>query len=229
MGNHAPSQQQFWPQQSPIRIFKRDTFFAKLPGSYFKWKYKDAPYRGRFDGAGGHANFVLSELSQGQKPPMIWLGHEAARLVKIHLHTPSEHDLEGKDQPGEMHLIHEIESPQSGSTLIVLGIFFEEDKDKPDVDAFKLMSEGCTPADSQDAHGPELEIDPRELMPDTEKWYRYEGSLTSDPYTEIVSWLVFAEPLKVSSADLNLIKEFADQPERKTLPINRRFVLRNFR
>lgn len=65
-------------------------------------------------------------------------------------------------------------------------------------------------------------------MPKTDKWYRYEGSLTSEPYSEIVSWLVFVDPLGIDSADFRKLKKNAHQPERPVQPINRRFVIRNF-
>ncbi len=56
----------------------------------------------------------------------------------------------------------------------------------------------------------------------------YEGSLTSEPYSEIVSWLVFVDPLGVDLADFRKLKKNAHQPERPVQPINRRFVIRSF-
>lgn len=226
-----PTQANYWPQQSPIDLYKRESFFVKVPQSYFKWKYRDAPYPGTFEGEPGHRNFVL-KLPKSSRPPMIRLGHARAELKKIHLHMPSEHDLNGKDHQGEIHLIHEVQAPTNGSDLIVLGVFFELHDAAKDHTIISLDAHGA------DIHGTSDEnpchdtlvfaIDPGKLMPNTNRWFRYEGSLTSKPYSEIVSWLVFVEPLAVSAQNLALLKKYADQPERETQPINRRFILRNF-
>ena len=222
MSSLQPTQAQYWPQQSPIELHKCDSFYVKVQSNYFRWKYNGAPYKGAFKGHKGHENFVLDDIHGCQKPPVIKLGKQKAQLVKIHLHNPSEHDLDGKNKTGEIHLIHEIEAPKSGSQLIVLGVFFEEDTTAPDKNAF-------APSSSDGGDGVEFSIDPRKLMPDTDQWYRYEGSLTSEPFTEFVSWLVFVQPLRMSSNDLAMLTQHANQPERGVQPINRRMILRNFR
>lgn len=73
-----------------------------------------------------------------------------------------------------------------------------------------------------------VRIDARKLLPSQRKWYRYEGSLTSEPYSEIVTWIVFPALLSISSDDLTQLKKEAHQPEREIQDINRRVLLRNF-
>lgn len=230
----------FWPQQSPIALFHDDAVYAPFPPGYLTLDYSGAPYPGQFRDAGGHWNFVLDPLKKGTKPPRLTLGDATAELKKVHLHTPSEHDLEGKDQAGEIHLIHEILSPTAGSTLVVLGVFFATGGTKrtpPLGDAIKQIAffqqwEAEGRRRKQPGNGgtplPPFALDPRVLLPETDRWFRYEGSLTTEPYTEVVSWVVFQAPLTVSSDTLKRLKVGAHQPERDTQPVNRRFVLRNF-
>jgi len=218
-----------WPQQSPIKIFKKDSLYVKFPKSYLSIDYKDAPFAGCFVGERGHINFELTKPHPGPKPPMIVLGGVKAELVKIHLHTPSEHDIEGKNHDGEIHLIHKIVDPIQGSELIVLGIFFSKDTKAKQTEFFSTWTtelKASKKGGSKDSHS--IMIDPNKLLPLVDKWYRYEGSLTSEPYGEVVSWIVFDGLLGISSSDLTQLKKEAHQPERPTQDINRRFVIRNF-
>lgn len=212
-----------WPQQSPIELLAERSYHVRTTDR-FESDYREAPYAGLFRGEPGHRNFELTDPYPGEHPPMARLGNIDARLIKIHLHTPPEHDLERDDTGGEIHLIHRIVAPTSGSTLLVVGVFFREHADAPPMGAFvDSWKRGC--ASEVEA----ASIDPRTLLPrDTTKWYRYEGSLTSKPYDEIVSWLIFTEPLRITSEDLRALEREAAQPERAVQPLDRRFVLRNF-
>lgn len=217
-----------WPQQSPINLVKSDSLYVKFPKTFLKFDYRDAPFTGRFKGEEGHKNFVLNKPHPGKNPPTLKIGDVKAELVKIHLHTPSEHDVEGSDLGGEIHLIHEIANPTSGSELVVVGVFFNESKSPIETDFFGMWAALVGKGRSAKARE-EVQIDPRKLLPKTDKWYRYEGSLTSEPYSEIVSWLVLVDPVGVGSADFRKLKKNAHQPERPVQPINRRMVIRSFR
>ena len=79
----------------------------------------------------------------------------------------------------------------------------------------------------------ELERDastnPRDFLPKTwEQHYRYQGSLTTDPYTESVSWVVVKDPLQMPKAKLNELLKLFKSEARFPQPLNRRFVLKTF-
>jgi len=224
--NHVPTH--FWKQQSPINLAKCDSVHVKFPKSFLKFDYQDAPFTGRFDGKHGHENFVLDKPHSGKNPPLLKLGDVQAKLVKIHLHTKSEHNLEGKDLDGEIHLIHEIVNPTAGSDFLVVGVFFNESKSPVKTDFFSMWATQTSKSRSAKVREEVVQIDPRKLLPKLEEWYRYEGSLTSEPYSEIVSWLVFVDPIGVGTEDFTKLEKNAHQPERPVQPINRRFVIRNF-
>lgn len=219
-----------WAQQSPIKLFKAESTYVEFPQSFLSIDYSGAPFDGEFCGEPGHRNFVLSKLRPGQRPPLVTLGSVQAELVKIHVHTPSEHELEGDPSDGEIHLIHEIKNPTAGSELVVFGVLFDEKKVGVKSDFFKMWATQLKAAKrTARSDAATVSIDPRQLLPTTTKWYHYEGSLTSEPYNEFVSWLVFPDTLGITSDDLKKLKREAHQPERETQGVNRRFVLRNFR
>lgn len=50
-----------------------------------------------------------------------------------------------------------------------------------------------------------LNFDPKNLLPSTLRYWTYEGSLTTPPLCESVSWIVLRDPIAVSPAQvLNL-------------------------
>src|SRR5262249_39737823 len=105
-----------------------------------------------------------------------------------------------------------------GSQLIVLGIVF--DNVNP--------SGRCLHAPENEPISLELAL----LMPRERHWYRYEGSLTtpdaSGTYPEVVSWLGFNHPIQIPADVLGKLAP-SQQPDRAPMPLDRRFVLRNFR
>lgn len=60
-------------------------------------------------------------------------------------------------------------------------------------------------------------------------FYRYEGSLTTPPHSENVSWIVLKEHNKLDSADEIAVEKDATESARDLQPVNRRFILRNFK
>lgn len=218
-----PTPADCWSQQSPIDLSRRHSFAFVPPEGYVSLDYEGGPYHGEFVEKNGHWNLEL-RVRPDQRPPTLRLNGQEATLAKIHLHTRSEHHLDGREMAGEIHLIHVIAQPSEGSTLVVLGVFFEADEAAADTHQAASFVRAWAD-EGVDA----TDVDPKLLLPDLAQWYRYEGSLTSEPYDEVVSWLVFTAPLKIHSSSFDAIATSAHQPERKELQLrNRRFVLRNF-
>jgi carbonic anhydrase len=223
------------PQQSPVNLVKSESYHVKTPRGFFKLDYKDSPYSGTFEGENNYSNFQLYSVI-GKRPPILQIGSVFAELKKIHLHTPSEHDFEGNNRAGEVHLIHEVKGANfsngaSKSSLVVVGVSFTANKHAAENSFIKTWASCMRSSITKSTDSEKFLIDPRRLLPKTKKWYRYEGSLTTgtgDLYPEIVSWIVMADPIDVCNADLKLLQKYAHQHERCVQDINRRFILRNF-
>jgi carbonic anhydrase len=181
-----------------------------------------------------HKNFEINDCTPIKKPPILTFGDIKARLYRIHVHPHSEHKIEGYQFDGEVHLIHKIIDPQSGSDLLVVGIFIDK-KIKPRVGEkehfFAAWNEHSTNAGLSKSAGGTISLDPEQLekeLEGTKNWFRYEGSLTSPPYSENVSWIVLNQPIGIHSKAYEQLKDGAMQHTREVQCLNRRFVLRNF-
>jgi carbonic anhydrase len=132
------------------------------------------------------------------------LGDREFRLDNIHFHRPSEHWVDGRARGAEMHAVHL--RAESALQACVVAVFV--DLGEPGA------SEGKPPSG----------IDLPALFPEG-GFHRYEGSLTTGGFDEVVSWVVMKEPVGVEDPALRaFVRAHADHP-RPVQPLNRRFVL----
>lgn len=143
----------------------------------------------------------------------LMLGPDAYDLVQIHAHAPSEHTIEGRRFPAELHLVHRHASGQ----IAVVGVLLEEGSQSPDL--WPLMPPWPAPGEVQT---PEEKLAPVGLLPASLKSYQYEGSLTTPPCTEGVRWVVLATPVEASAAQLAVLADALGGNSRPLQPRNDR-------
>jgi carbonic anhydrase len=145
------------------------------------------------------------------------LDGERFRLVQYHFHAPSEHTLDGRRFPMELHAVHQSESGE----LAVVGIFIQSGASHPTIArlwAHIPESEGLVD------HHEDVEISPGALLPDTVHVYRYSGSLTTPPCSERVRWVVIAEPIEFSQEQIETFEKFYSGNNRPLQPLNGRKI-----
>lgn len=223
----------YWPQQSPIDIRPALTLKAALTGCL------DIQYPQKFDGSFSECDPETHECqfkpADGTVANIKFHG-QTCPLVKLHFHSPSEHRIDGKPFPLEVHFVHKIPNPERGSELVVIGVFLAKGtvtSDRKGVGAFGQYLSRFNAKGKKDMPAESVEFHPYHFLPAKQKsgeyaFFRYEGSLTTQPFGESVSWIVMRDVVSVSSSDLNKIVKKADHPARETQQISRRFILRNF-
>jgi carbonic anhydrase len=150
------------------------------------------------------------------------LSHDgrAFELKQFHFHSPSEHTLNGKSFPMEMHLVH---ADKDGNLAVVSVLMSEAPTDNPVI--AKLWAQ--MPATAGDKSKLEAKINAADLLPKSAGYYRYNGSLTTPPCSEGVRWYVMKQPMTVSKAQVAAFRKavgFANN--RPPQPINARAVLK---
>jgi carbonic anhydrase len=140
-------------------------------------------------------------------------------LVQFHFHHPSEHSLDGQRLAMEAHFVHRAGT----GGLAVLGVFLVPGAEH----AILAKVWEKMPAEEGEA---ELEepVDLLSLLPKSRAYYRYAGSLTTPPCSEVVLWTVFAEPVEVSQAQIDAFAALYPMNARPVQEINRRFLLGSF-
>lgn len=137
----------------------------------------------------------------------IMIGSRIYRLADIHFHHPSEHTFNKEAFALEAHLVH---TSDDGATAVVAILI------KPGDPSLAL------PSLADDGHP---WVDPALLLPLDHSYYRYNGSLTTPPCTEGVTWFVMKSPIEMSMAQLSVLSEDVENTSRPTQPTNGRFIV----
>ena len=142
------------------------------------------------------------------------LGHSYF-LKEFHFHEPSEHQLNGRTYPMEVHLVHRDETGH----LVVLAVLMDVGVETASLAAVwdRISS------DKQDG-GRGLLVNPQELLPNDMHHYAYDGSLTTPPCTEDVHWIVLKEPIAVTASHLERFIVLVGHNARPVQPLNEREI-----
>jgi len=137
------------------------------------------------------------------------------KLLQFHYHAKSEHTIDGKYYPIEVHFVHQ----HSSSDFAVLGMMFEEGKEN------KLFSKYLDKfPTSKGAFKSEDMMDVLSLLPSNKSYYNYKGSLTTPPCSEVVNWYVLKTPLTASKAQIEQFSKILQNNYRPIMPLNSRVV-----
>eukprot|EP00158_Paraphelidium_tribonemae_P005859 Partr_v1_DN27562_c0_g1_i3_m30668 putative Carbonic AnHydrase len=116
-------------------------------------------------------------------------------LKGIHVHTVSEHRVNGTFYPIEAHFVHKTADAKN---IMVVGVFFDVAMEKETESSFEF-EEIAAFFDGQNKEGKvDVNLKPIAQLIASSEVYSYDGSLTTPPCTEGVKWNVVKKPLKIS-------------------------------
>lgn len=146
----------------------------------------------------------------------ITLDGRVYEMLQFHFHHPSEHLLDGRAEEMEAHFVHR----SAEGDLAVVGVFIREGREnvalKP---VWDVMPQ------SEEAASGVAPISPAALLPIERTMFRYAGSLTTPPCTEIVSWIAYRTPIEASATQIAAFTKLFPVSSRPIQPLNRRFLL----
>ncbi|ABB73769.1 carbonic anhydrase family protein [Nitrosospira multiformis] len=201
--------------QSPIDIRSNSTYYGNLPKLNFNLN-SDTALTVINNGSPDHESTIRANVSPGGGTLML-SGHQW-NLAQFHFHTPSEHLINGRASPMEMHLVFS----DAANNLLVVGRDIEQG-------LFKNQALAPIFSDLPKTTEETLNIEHfnlNNLLPDYLGSFRYSGSLTTPPFTEGVSWVELASPLYLSGSQINAFKSlFPEGNSREIQDLNGRIVL----
>lgn len=138
------------------------------------------------------------------------------RLKQFHFHwgasdeRGSEHTVNGIRFPCELHLVHwNTKYPSFKDAagepdgLAVVGVFLKIGPANPRIqkvlDALSSIKTKGMQANFSNFH-------PKTLLPNSLNYWTYDGSLTTPPLLESVTWIVLKEPISVSPAQMAMFR-----------------------
>ena len=193
-------------RQSPIDI--RDTQKADLPEIVFE--YKPSPLR-IIDN--GHT--VMINYQSGS---YVMVGDQRYQLKQFHFHRPSEEKIHGKSADMSVHLVHD----NGSGKLIVVAILLQAGEDNPLIhELWKNLPKEQEKEEVLDS----IQIDISQLLPQDRSYYTFEGSLTTPPCSENVTWIVLTHATSVSAAEIDQFSQLYRNDARPTQPLYGRTIL----
>jgi carbonic anhydrase len=195
--------------QSPVNLVA--DYHVGLPELVFE--YKGTPLH---ETNNGHTIMVSAEPGRNfiAVPEKEW----RYELKQGHFHSPSEHTIDGEHFAMEIHLVHTNEEGK----LLVVGVMVREGEENPMLNRiWSFMPEQV--GDSTDSP---LTVFEAGLLPPTRNYFSYDGSLTTPPCSEGVSWVVLRDPLTASAEQVARFQErVGPATNRPVQPQNARVIL----
>lgn len=144
------------------------------------------------------------------------------RLVQFHFHHPSEHTVEGRAFPLEIHFVHKDEQGDLGHAVV--GVFVRSGLFNPVLQTiFAAM-----PREPGLRIGLDTLVTPQLLLPEERETWRYHGSLTTPPCSESVRWVVYTQPIEAAADQIQAFAGLFPMNARPVQPLGRRYLLLDF-
>ncbi len=138
-------------------------------------------------------------------------------LVQFHFHHPSEHTIDGIPAEMEIHFVHRA----MNGALAVLGVMVHAGAGNSTLETvWRAM-----PAKPGDTTKTDIQLQPSGLLPRHATSYRYAGSLTTPPCSEVVSWVVYRQAITASPEQIARFAALFPNNARPVQPQNRRKLL----
>ncbi len=198
--------------QSPVDIDVRTNVVdAKLPAIHFNYTML-TPQRIINTGLD-----VEVEMRSGGE---IELDGKTFALKRFVFHGPSETMINGESFPMEIEFIHEDDQGE----VAIVSMLLSPGAPHPTVDKL-FMS--LPPEAGLEAELPSWVLQDLEKEWDEDKYFRYNGSLTTPPCSEGVRWIVLRTPVTVSKPQVDALAAVLGHPNNRPVqPINARRVMK---
>ncbi|MED3468933.1 carbonic anhydrase family protein [Bacillus thuringiensis] len=136
-------------------------------------------------------------------------------FTQFHFHAPSEHTINGKHYPVEVHFVHKSQDGR----LAVIGVLFQEGKENK---GFQDVLDHVKAGQKNTEVGI---LDITSMIPVHKSYYHYLGSLTTPPLSENVEWYVMKEVVEASPEQIKAFQTLYSGTNRKVQPLHQRVVL----
>lgn len=203
------------PNQSPIDIAKTSpASLPKLRANFSPAKLQIVHHEHMADEINnGHT--IQVNYSEGDT---LTIGDSSYELIQFHFHSPSEHTLQGKHYPMEVHFVHKSAS----GALAVVGVFIEKGAHNAAFDPIWLNLPAQKGVESHFEH---VKVNVDDLLPHSHKSYRYDGSLTTPPCSEGVKWIVMKSPIHLSAEQIGKFTALVEGNNRPVQPLRNRVIV----
>jgi len=147
----------------------------------------------------------------------ISVGNKRYELRQFHFHHPSEERIEGKAYEMAVHLVHA--DPEGH--LAVVAVLLRAGGTNPTI---QKLWEYLPSNEGIEKSIVGMRANAGNLLPQSLGYYTFEGSLTTPPCSEGVTWFVLKNPREVSALQITTFAKVYPHNARPTQPLNGRMI-----
>ncbi|MEM6611526.1 MAG: carbonic anhydrase family protein [Cyanobacteria bacterium P01_C01_bin.72] len=137
-------------------------------------------------------------------------------LKQFHFHTPSEHTIDNEASAMEVHFVHQNDAGE----IAVVGAMINSGEENPLIArVWQAIPDGNKAHKNQ-----KMELNAIDLLPKNKTYFSYQGSLTTPPCSEDVSWNLLLEPIEVSSPQIATFSNIFSYNARPIQSLNGRLI-----
>eukprot|EP00929_Paragymnodinium_shiwhaense_P091098 TRINITY_DN5113_c0_g1_i1.p1 TRINITY_DN5113_c0_g1~~TRINITY_DN5113_c0_g1_i1.p1 ORF type:complete len:1277 (+),score=203.92 TRINITY_DN5113_c0_g1_i1:69-3833(+) len=127
--------------------------------------------------------------------------------LQFHLHTPSEHAVDGELVAAELHAVHQLQGATGLNDLLVCGVMYK-------LGAASLWLDYVFPVfGGSSTQSITIHLDDELHPASVNGFYAYPGSLTTPPCDETVQWVVFKRHMTVSQSQIDSFHALFPMPQ----------------
>jgi len=191
--------------ESPIDI--RGAQAADLPA--IKFDYKPSVLKIINNGHTIQVNYAAGSS--------IDVGGTRYELLQFHFHRPSEEKINGKSFAMVAHLVHK----NSAGKLAVVAVLLDKGGASELIDT---LWKNIPKEKEKETVAANVTIDAAKLLPENRGYYTFQGSLTTPPCSEGVTWFVLKTPLKIADGQIAAFGKIYSMNARPVQPLNGRII-----
>jgi len=191
--------------QSPIDI--RGAKPAKLPP--MKFNYQPSALSIIDNGHTIQVNYAPGSF--------IVVGGVRWELVQFHFHHPSEEKIDGKAHEMVAHLVHK----NAEGKLAVVAVLLDKGGASELVDT---LWKNIPHEKGKEVAVASTSIDVTSLLPENRDYFTFQGSLTTPPCSEGVTWFVLKAPVKIADGEVAAFAKVYPLNARPVQPLNGRAI-----
>ncbi|XP_050527299.1 carbonic anhydrase 7-like [Daktulosphaira vitifoliae] len=238
-----------YPVQSPVNIVTRNAYNVSLPPLKHIGYWDDEEISVNITNDGHTVYVELADYEKGT--PLAVTGgplfNDHYILDQLHLHwgqgdAGSEHTFNGKSYAVELHIVHHNdkyrnskEAQQYSDGMCVVSYFGEiSDEDDEEIENFINDLKHITRPGSFIIRPVGVEFYWLRKTAHQRHYYTYPGSLTTEPFSECVTWITYRSPFKLSRRQLSAFRTLRsrnrgvliNRNDRDLQPFNNRPIIR---
>ncbi len=175
-----------------------------------------------------HFDYKLSPLSIVNNGHTIQVNYERGStisiagkqyaLVQFHFHHPSEEQIAGKRFDLVAHLVHQ----DSQGHYLVIAVLFKSGSVNPFI---RVLWTNLPKETGKEVIVKKVVLNAEDMLPGDRNYYMFEGSLTTPPCNEGVSWYVLKTPIEISPEQIAVFAKMFPNNARPIQPANNREIL----